>query len=484
MAHFHSLSRALPGVIAIWALTGCMSLAPDYTRPAAPIPQQFDPAAEPAPGVTAATLGWRDFFTEPALQQLIIQALDHNRDLRIALLRVAEARAAHGLSRAERFPTVGLDAQASRGRTAADFNPTGQNILGTQYQIGVGVNRWELDFWGRVRSLNEAALAEYLATDEAARAAQLLVMAQVADAYLNLRALDERISLARQALATRTASRQVFARRHAVGSASLLDLTQADLLQQQAQALVQQLELERDTQRHALGVLIGDPGLQWPAAQEPLATWPPMPTLSPGLPSELLQNRPDIIAAEYALQAANARIGAARAMFFPRIALTSLTGSASAELNGLFGGDARVWTFAPSISLPLFDAGQRRANLALTEARRDLAIAQYEKAIQNAFRDVADTLAARQSLAAQLDTLQATEVTQSERARLATRRFEAGAARYFEVLDAERDLLATQQQLVQARQALLSAQLRLYAALGGGTQSTTSTPPSPPSTTR
>ena len=231
-----------------------------------------------------------------------------------------------------------------------------------------------------------------------------------------------------------------------------------------------QLQLQRSTQLHALGLLVGEPGLSLAPATQPLSALAPLPPVAPGLPSQLPENRPDIVAAERQLQAANARVGAARAMFFPRIALTTMAGTASADLDGLFASGSRAWTFAPSVSLPIFDGGRRQANLELAQVQREQALNEYQQAIESAFRDVADALAAGQSLQEQLQTLRATEDTLTERARLAGRRYEAGAARYFEVLDAERDLLATQQQVVQAEHALLTARLRLYAALGGGSR--------------
>lgn len=471
MASFRSIRRLWLLPIAAMLLAGCASLAPEYVRPTAPVPAQFaSETATQASAVNAPALAWRDYFINPELQGLIEQALANNRDLRLAVLRVEEARASYRISRSDLAPTIGVAAEGTRSRTPADLSLTGQPLLSSQYQAGAGVTSWELDFWGRIRSMNEAALQTFFSTDEAWRASTLLLVSQVADAYLGVRELDERIRLANQALATRTESRRVFARRLQVGSASKLDFTQADLLQQQAQVLVQQLQLQRSTQLHALGVLVGDPGLQLPPAGKPLSALAPMRELAPGLPSELLENRPDIVAAEHSLQAAKAQIGAARAMFFPSIALTGFGGTASNELSGLFGSGNGAWTFSPGISLPIFDGGRRRANLKLTEVQRDAAVAQYEATIQNAFRDVADALSSRQWLAEQLKTLRATEATQGERARLATRRFNAGAARYFEVLDAERDLLTTQQQVVQADHALLTAQLRLYTALGGGSQ--------------
>ncbi len=459
-------SRRLGAGVAALLLAGCASMAPEYERPQAPLPAQFN--AEQAAATPVAELAWRDYFTAPELQDLIEQALERNRDLRAALLRVQEARAAWGVTRADRVPTVGASMQSERGRVPGDLNFTGQPLVSSQHQLGVGLSSWELDFWGRVRSLDDAAVQSYLATQEAQRAATLVLVAQVADGYLGLREIDQRVRLAEQALATRAESRRVFQRRLQVGSASELELVQADLLWQQAQALLSQLALQRSTQLHALGVLVGDPGLSLPPSEQPLAALAGLPPLAPGLPSQLLENRPDIRAAEHALQAANAQIGAARAMFFPRIALTTFAGTASAELDGLFASGSRAWSFVPSVSLPIFDGGRRQANLELSEVRRDQALNSYQQAIEAAFRDVADALAARQRLDEQLQTLRGIETTLARRTQLAKRRFDAGAARYFEVLDAERDLLNAQQDVVRAEHALLSAQLSLYTALGGG----------------
>lgn len=464
---------AIAAATAALLLAGCASLAPDYERPEAPVPQRFEASqagAEPAQATTVADLPWRDYFTAPELQRLIAQALERNRDLRSAMLRVQEARAAWGITRAERVPAVGMGLESERGRVPAELSITGQPMVASQHQLGVGIASWELDFWGRIRSLDEAAVQNYLATEEAQRAATLLLVSQVADSYLGLRELDQRVHLAEQALATRAESRRVFRRRQEVGASSELELVQAELLWQQAQALLAQLKLQRSTQMNALAVLVGEPGLELPASRQPLAELAAFQPLAPGLPSQLLENRPDILAAERALQAANAQIGAARAMFFPRIALTGLAGTASAELDGLFASGSRAWRFAPSVSLPIFDGGRRQANLELSEVRREEALNRYEQAIQGAFRDVADALAARQWLDEQLQTLRGIEATLVRRAELAKRRFDAGSARYFEVLDAERDLLAAQQDVVKAEHALMTAQLKLYAALGGGSR--------------
>lgn len=449
--------------------SGCASMAPRYERPAVEVPTHYAEAS-PAGVSGAADLAWQDYVTDPELRALVERALEANRDLRGALLRVEQARAAWGITRSERVPAVGAGLQSERTRVPADLSITRQPMVSSSHQFGVGFSSWELDLWGRVRSQNEAAIQNWLATQEAQRAVTLLLVAQVADGYLGLRELDQRLSLAEQALATRAESRRVFQRRQEVGSSSELELVQADLLWQQAQVLVSQLELARATQMHAFAVLIGEPGLELPPRAAPLHEQMTFAPLSPGLPSELLENRPDIRAAEHTLQAANAQIGAARAMYFPRIALTTFAGTASAELDGLFASGSRAWNFAPGISLPIFDGGRRRANLRLSEVQREQAVNAYGQTIEAAFRDVADALAARQYLGEQLTTLRAMEETLARRAELAKRRFDAGAARYFEVLDAERDLLAAQQDVVQAGHALMSAQLSLYTALGGGSQ--------------
>lgn len=465
--------RIAPAMLALLMAAGCVSMAPPYSRPALPVPAAYDaPAARPAE-LAASHIPWRTYFSDPALQALIDTALVNNRDLRTALARVQEARALYGIQRADQFPTVGVQADGTRARVPGDLNLTGQPQVSSQYQVGLGLASWELDFWGRVRSLKDAALQNYLATDAAAQAATLSLITQVADSYLTLRELDERLELTRETIASRAESLRIFRRRFEVGAISKLDLTQVETLWQQARALGADLERIRAEQAHALALLVGAP-LNLPVQAEPLDDTAVMRELPAGLPSDLLVNRPDIVAAEHQLQAANANIGAARAAFLPSITLTGAFGTASAELDGLFSGASRAWNFAPSISLPIFDAGRRQSALDLAEARRDQAVAGYEKTIQAAFRDVSDALSARHWLAEQVEVLRATVAAQTERARLAQLRYDHGASPYLEVLDAQRDLLAAQQTLVQTRRALLSSRVGLYAALGGGTQASAS----------
>ena len=454
------------------ALTGCNSLAPEYQPPPLPVPDAWSAAwpdrSRGSAGPAAPSLAWDDYFTDAALQGLIRTALNNNRDLRVALLRVEEARAAHRIEHADRLPTINAGAQAARARIPGDLSPTGSAVAGWEYRAEVGASSWELDLWGRVRSLDQSALQQWLATRAGSQAAATALIAQVAHAYLNVRDVDERVALARRTVATRQESFRIFTRRFDVGSTSKLDLMQVEMLLQQAQTLMAQLEQARTARIHALGLLIGaHPGpLPEPAAFDDTLV---LAALAPGLPSELLTARPDIVAAEHRLVAANANIGAARAAFFPRIALTGSLGTASAEFDGLFASGNRAWSFAPVLSLPIFDGGRRQASLALAEVRRDIAVADYEKTIQTAFREVSEALSARHWLQQQRDLQRATLAAASERARLAQLRYDNGSAAYLEVLDAQRELLSTEQQLVQARTALLANQVSLYAALGGGT---------------
>jgi multidrug efflux system outer membrane protein len=444
------------------------SLAPRHERPELPVAASYPEVSGASAAASAAQLDWRDYFTDPQLRGLIEQALRDSRDLRLAALRIDEARAAYQIQGAALLPVVGASADGTRSRIPGDLSPIGQPVVGSQYQIGVGLASWEIDFWGRIRSLKDAALENYLASEEARRAVALSLITQVAQTYLGLRDLDERIALAKQTADNRAESLRIFRRRVEVGATSKLDLIQVEVLWQQAVTLLAQLEQQRAAQAHALELLIGSPP-QWNAAQR-LGDEKLLLELAPGLPSDLLENRPDIIAAEHRLKAANANIGAARAAFFPQVTLTGAFGTASSQLDGLFAGGSRAWSFAPSISLPIFDGGQRRANLELSEVRRDQAIVQYEQSIQSAFRDVRDALSARRALEDQVRALRATQAAQDQRARLAKLRYDNGAAAFLEVLDAQRDQLAAQQAVVQARGALLASRVALYGALGGGSR--------------
>lgn len=472
------LHRHAAAAVLATALAGCTSMAPREQTPPLPVPGSWlEHVVSDVPGTQAPVLSWQAYYRDPVLQRLIQTALENNRDLRIAALRADQARAAFRIQRADQFPTVGASAQQSR----YGLPDQAQDLLGTSVldgkSVSVGINSWELDLWGRVRSLKRSALEQWLATDAGRSATELALIAQVADGYLGLRELDERVALAQKTVASRQESYRIFKRRYEVGAGSRLELTQVQTLLTQAQSLLAQLQLARAKQLHALGQLVGaDPGPLPPAApfDETLVLAP----LAPGLPSDLLQARPDIIAAEHQLRAAHADIGAARAAFFPTIALTGSVGTASSELSGLFEGGNGLWSFTPTLTLPLFTGGKLRANLDLAKVRGNIAVADYEKTVQTAFREVADALSARQWLGEQLQIARTALAAQAERARLAQLRYDNGSAAYLEVLDAQRDLLSAEQSLVQARRALLSNQVALYAALGGGSATPASLPDS------
>ena len=472
--------RILPLAAAL-LMAGCTSMAPRYERPAAPLPAQYEGGAAAGTAQAAAALDWPAYFNDPALQQLITLALGRNADLRTAVLRVQEAQAAYGLQRSERFPAVGLSADASRARTPADLSLSGSAVTANRFQAGLSISSWELDLWGRVASLNDVALQRYLATDAACRAATAGLIAQVADAYLDLREFDERLRLAQESATSQRESLRISTRRFEVGAASRLELTQVQTLVTQAESLVVQLRQQREQQAHALEVLLGGPAELLPPPSSPAqadAAWQ-LPALAAGLPSELLLQRPDLLAAEHELRAANAQIGAARAAFFPSIRLTAFGGTASSELDGLFKGSSRAWSFTPSLTLPIFDAGRNQSNLELAEVRRHLAVVQYEQAVQIAFREVADALSARRWLGEQVRVQHEALLTQRERARLSRLSYDHGASSFLDVLDAERSLISATQQWVQTRRALLSSQVALYRALGGGSpQAADALPPS------
>lgn len=458
----------LPLVLA-GLLSGCATLAPDYERPETPAAGAYPAAQGEQAGIRAVDIGWRDFFEDARLQELVDVALEQNRDLRVAVLNIEAARAAYNIQSAERLPSLDAQGSFTRGRTPASVSPVGVGGTSSQYQVGLGIAAFELDFFGRVRSLSQAALAEYLATEEAARAAQISLVAEVGRAYLAERAFSEQLGLARQTLAAREDSHQLVQQRYDAGAASALELRQAETLVEAARVSLAGLERQQAQAMNALTVLVGVPltelELPQPLAlsQQSLLTEIPV-----GLPSELLIQRPDIRAAEQRLISANANIGAARAAFFPRISLTGTVGTASSELSDLFGSGTGLWTFMPQISLPIFNSGRNRANLALAEVRKSQAITDYERTIQQAFREVADALVARDSLEQQVAAQERLLQAQSARLALAEQRYESGVADYLEVLDAQREQFDAEQALVQTRQLRLQNAIDFYRAAGGG----------------
>lgn len=459
-----TLRIALP--LSLITTAGC-SFIPNYERPAAPVAAQWPQAANPAGGRTVAGLTWRQFLPDPRLQALITAALEYNRDLRIAVARVEEARALYGVIRADRLPTVNLGGSRNAARTPADLSPTGQALDSRRYDVNLAVPAFELDFWGRVKSLSESAKASYLATEEAREAFRLSLISDVANAYLTLQELEERAALTRATLQTRGESRDLVMKRRDVGLAGDLDFLSADGAYESARAELASLERSRAQAANALNLLVGAMPENLPAGRR-LTEQGIVPDLAANLPSEVLLYRPDVRAAEQKLIASNANIGAARAAFLPRISITLGLGTASRALSGLFDAGSGAWNFMPSLVQPLFDAGRNQANLELAEVRKVIAVAEYEKTIQQAFREVADLLAARDTLADQLKAQEAAEKAQVDRLKIADARYQAGVSSYLEVLDAQREAFAAQQGTVQVRRALLSAGAQLYKALGGG----------------
>ena len=449
-------------------LTGC-SLMPDYQRPAAPVPAAWPDYAKPGGARRVATTDWQHYFTDPRLQALIAAALENNRDLRIAAARIAEARAQYGIQQADRLPNLNLTAGRNASLTPAGTSFTGQALNVQRYDVGIGLVSYELDFWGRVASLNEAAKAGYLATEAAQRAFRLSLIADVANAYLSLLELRERTQLTAATAGTRAETRNLTSRRRELGVSSDMDFLQADGAYQAALAERANLERQQAAAENLLSLLVGRTmaDIKNLPSGRSLAEQGIAPDLIAGLPAEVLLQRPDVLAAEHKLIGANANIGAARAAFLPRITLTGSVGTASRTLAGLFDAGSGAWSFQPALTLPLFDAWRTSANVDVAEARKVIAVAEYEKTIQQAFREVADLLNAREKLAEQLAAQQANAEAQQRRLRLVEARYGAGIASHLEVLDAQRESYAAQQGALQVRRTQLSAAAQLYKALAG-----------------
>jgi len=446
-------------------LAGCSVMTPEYQRPALSVPEAW-PDDVKTTGAASKPVDWASFFPDERLRALIKLSLEHNRDLRIATARVAEAQALYGIQRADRLPTLNVGGSLARSRTPADLSSTGTSIVGQRADVNASIPAFELDFWGRVASLSEAAKASYLATEQAERSFRLSLIASVADAYLSQSEAQERLVLAQASMETRAQTRELVDRRRLAGLAGDLDYLQADAAYESARAELAALRRESSAARNYLRALVGTEPGDLPAGK-PLAEQGINLAQQADLPSQVLVRRPDVLGAEQRLLAANASIGAARAAFFPRIALTASAGTASRELDGLFKSGSEAWSFTPSITLPIFNAGRNRANLSLSEVRKEIAVADYERTVQQAFREVADLLVSRDQLAEQLRAVEAQARSQQRAADIAEARYRQGVGSFLEVLDAQRQLFAVQQSLIQVRRGMWSAATQLYRALGG-----------------
>ncbi len=456
------MSKRLLSLVAALALAGCTSLAPKYERPAAPVAPGFTNEATSSGTRAAHHIEWQSYFADERLKRLIEVALKNNRDLRVAVLNIEQARATYGVRRADQWPTLGLGAAATRGPSQVTGN------ISTLYTVGLQVTAYEIDLFGRVRSLSDAALAQYLGTEEGRKAAQISLISSVATTYLALIADDELLGLTRETLKTREESLKLAKLKFDNGASSELDFRLNESLLEAARVTLAQLTRQRALDENALTLLLGQAvptDLPPPLAMSEQRLATDLPT---GLPSEVLTRRPDVRQAEQQLLAANANIGAARANFFPRISLTASAGTASSELSGLFKSGSSAWTFAPQILLPIFDAGRNQANLDVAQVNRDIAVAQYEKSIQSAFREVQDALAGRATLGEQARAQLAQANAEQVRFKLADLRYKNGASSYLDVLDAQRSLFASQQAVVQVQAAQVQNLVTLYKVLGGG----------------
>jgi len=446
------------------AAAGCASIG-ELQVPAAPVASAWPTQLTADASDGAAQVHWRTFFPDPRLQELIAAALDNNRDLRIAAARVQEARAQFGLAKADRLPTINLVGSGSFSKTPGDLSATGSPVSGERYDLSLTAISFEMDLWGRLAGLSDAAKSSVLATQAAQRAVHIALIADVANAYFSVLQLDEMAELARYAVETREQSLLVVGKGRDAGAANEAEYLLSLSILESTRAASEAMEYQRAVAMNRLQFLVGKMPEALPKGQE-LDQQRLVASLPSGLPGDILLQRPDVIAAEYRLRAAHANVGAARAAFWPRILLTAGAGVASQGLSSLF--NAGSWTFQPSIALPLFDGGRIESGKDLADARKDIAVAEYEKTIQLAFREVADLLAAGNSTAKQLRSAAANEKAQKTRLDIAMARQAVGLISYLEVLDAQRELLAARQTAIQVRKTQLDTASQLYRALGGG----------------
>jgi multidrug efflux system outer membrane protein len=456
-------------VLSFAATLGACTLAPRYQQPAAPVQASYEAVRDDASAAPASDIGWKEFFPDAGLQSLIARALENNRDLRIATLNVQAARAQYRIQRADLVPAVDAQGQANNQRVPASLSPTGQSELERSYSAGLGVSAFELDLFGRVRSLRRAAIEEYFRVEENRTAAQLLLVSEVANAWLTLIADRELLELAEGTRDSQRKSFDLTRLRFDSGVSSEIDLHRSETAWRQAEVDIAAQTRRVAQDRNALALLVGEPlSPDIASGEHAIGAQTFSRSLPAGLPAELLVRRPDVRAAEHALKAANADIGAARAAFFPSIALTGFYGNASSDLSALFQGGNTAWSFTPQIRLPIFAGGANLAALNLANVRKRIEIARYEQSIQAAFREVADALVARTTFEDQLRAQEALTRASESSYRLADVRYRGGVDSYLGALIAQRDLYAAQRQLIETRLAGASNLVQLYQALGGG----------------
>ncbi len=462
----------LAALVASFALSGC-TLAPRYERPDLPVDSAWPEAArvtdeERDAADAAMNRSWRSFFTDPVLVTLIETALANNRDLRVAISNIEKVRAQFYIQQADMLPTINASASSSAQYLNKAISQRGEAFISREYAVTVGFTSFELDLFGRVRSLRESALQEFFATEQAARSTQVSLVAEVVNAYLQLAAYRDQLNLARETHENRKKSYGLTSRMFEMGLTSQLTVNQARTIVEEARVAAAQYEVHVGQAENALVLLLGAPipeGVPMAGSLNDVAMLPDVP---PGLPSDLMQRRPDIMAAEHQLQAMNANIGAARANFFPTIGITSSIGTIAPQFHDLFSRGGGTWLFQPQAVLPIFDMGRNWATLKMSEADRDMAVATYEKTIQTAFREVADALVQRANIDEQLDAQKAlVEATQATYD-LSENRYEIGLDSFINVLDAQRSLFNAQQGMINMVLLREVNALNLYKALGGG----------------
>lgn len=470
---FRSVSILLAVSVIFLLFFGCSTMSPKYSQPPAPIPAEWsDNSESKATGAQSyngiADIPWQQFFLDQKLQKLIELALKNNRDLKMAALAIERSRALFQIQSNDQLPKLDANAGASFQRIPEDLSANGQAKNTQQYNIGLGLASYELDLFGRVRSLKEQALEQYLATEHARAALHISLVSQVAASYLTLAADNERLALAKATLTNQQEAYRLVKSRYDAGISTALVLNQAQTTIDTARVEIARYSTTVKQDANALALVLGSPVPPelWPGSlSENIAALKDVPA---GLSSSVLLNRPDILQAESLLKSAYANIGAAEAAFFPRISLVSSIGFGSDELLGLFKGGSFAWSFAPRISLPIFDGGSNRSNLKVSEVDRDMAVARYEKAIQTAFREVADALSQRSTIDEQLSAQQSLADVSAQNHKLSQARFHNGVDNYLQVLDAQRSLYGAQQNLIAVRLTRLTNLVTLYKVLGGG----------------
>jgi multidrug efflux system outer membrane protein len=475
LGRVQAIRRNVVALVAVAALIAGCSLQPVYERPTLPVAisypagDAYKPAPNPSSGETlpAVDIGWRDFLTDPRLQRLVEIALANNRDLRIATLNVAQTQAQYRIQRAALFPQIGGFASSSSSRTPASLETTGLTALTHDYSVGLSA-AWEIDFFGRVQSLSDQALQQFFASAQARKAVEILLVSEIADQYLTLLADDELLAVTQRTLDSAQASYKLTLLQFQTGTGTELSVRQSETVVEQAKANYAAQLRGRAQAENALVLLVGQPLPSDLPPPVPLNSQMLLADIPAGLPSDLLIRRPDIMQAESTLRGANANIGAARAAFFPSINLTGNLGTASSALSGLFKAGSLAWSFLPSVTLPIFEAGQLRASLDVAEVQKDINVAQYEKTIQTAFREVADGLAARGTYDDEVAADERDTKAEQSALDLSDLRFRNGVDDYLTVLTAQTGLYNAQLTLVSAREARLANLVDLYRSLGGG----------------